>query len=76
MTGLLAHTGPRLPGSPRATDRCAWIPAPPSPAPEPGGSPLGHSPDSGAGQAGLGSQLGPFLMGRWGNAPSLKLCGH
>lgn len=82
MTGLLSHTGTRLPGTPHATDRCTRIPAPSSPTPEPGGSqksaqtPGGHSPDSGAGQAGLGSQLGPFLMGWRGNAPSLKMCGH
>lgn len=85
MTGLLAHTGTRLPGSlAHAADRCAWIPAPPPPAPEPGASqksaraPWGHShdSDSGAGQAGRGSQLGPFLTRRWGNAPSLKMCGR
>lgn len=82
MTGLLSHTGTQLPGMPHATDRCTWIPAPSPPAPEPGSSqksalaPGGHSPNSGVGQAGPASQLGPFLTGWRGSAPSLKICGH
>lgn len=84
MTGLLAHTGTRLPGSrmpPTGAPGFQHRLHPPqsqAPLRSPPGLPgaTATTPDSGAGQAGRGSQLGPFLTRRWGNASSLKMCGR